>query len=146
MVFLLKIEGYIAKNGEIVVPALLIIQEMGIAKEMTLELDTGAASTIISEGDADAMGLDYSQLEKGTPALGIGGVADVHILKNARLAFVSGEWLIVKIMDRLEVIKHNVEDPIIKKALKSLPSLLGRDVLGTKFTITSDGKNVTIEF
>lgn len=142
----MKIEGYIAKNGEIIIPALLIVQEMGIVKEMTFLLDTGAASTIISEGDADTMGLDYSQLEKGTPALGIGGVADVYILKNARLAFVSGEWLIVKIIDRLEVIKHNVEDPIIKKALKSLPSLLGRDVLGTKFTITSDGKNVTIEF
>jgi len=142
----LKIEGYIAKNGEIIIPALLIVQEMGIVKEMTFLLDTGAASTIISEGDADAMGLDYSQLEKGTPALGIGGVADVYILKNARLAFVSGEWLIVKIIDRLEVIKHNVEDPIIKKALKSLPSLLGRDALGTRFGIGSDGDNVTIDF
>ena len=140
-----KIEGYIAKNGEIIIPALLIVQEMGIVKEMTLLLDTGAASTIISQGDAEAMGLDYSELEKGIPALGIGGVSEVYILKNASLSFVSGKWLIVKTINRLEVIKHDVKDPIIQKALKSLPSLLGRDILGTRFKISSDGKNVTID-
>lgn len=141
----MQIQGIIAKNGEVHIPALLIIQELGIAYKMTLLLDTGAASTIISEGDATAMGLDYSQLEKGNPALGIGGTADVYILKNANLAFISGDWLIVKTMDRLEIMKHTVKDPIIDKALKSLPSLFGRDILGTKFTINSDGNGVTID-
>ena len=141
----MQIEGIVAKNGEIHIPAFLIAQELGIAYKMTLLLDTGAASTIISEGDASAMGLDYSQLEKGNPALGIGGTAEVYILRNASLSFIFGDWLIVKTMDRLEIMKHDVEDPIISKALKSLPSLLGRDVLGTKFTISSDGKKVTID-
>jgi hypothetical protein len=141
----LRIEGNIAKNGEIYVPVLLTIQELGIAYKMTLLLDTGAASTIISEGDAAAMDLDLSQLEKGKPALGIGGTADVYILRNANLSFISGDWLIMKSMDQLEVMKHDVKDPIISKALRSLPSLLGRDILGRKFTISSDGNNVTID-
>jgi hypothetical protein len=141
----LQIEGSIAKNGEIHVPVLLIIQELGIAYKMTLLLDTGAASTIISEGDATAMNLDLSQLEKGTPALGIGGTADVYILRNANLSVISGDWLIMKSMDRLEVMKHDVKDPTISKALKSLPSLLGRDILCRKFVISSDGNKVTID-
>jgi len=141
----LKIEGYIAENGAIIVPALLIIQELGIAQEMTLELDTGAEATVISEGDARKLGLDYSKLEKGGPALGIGGMAQTYVVKGAALSFISDGWLIVKTMERLEVLKHEVEDPVLQKALQTLPSLLGRDVLGRKFVITSDGKNISIE-
>lgn len=122
-----------------------MIQDLGIAKEITLLLDTGAESTIISEGDAKEMDLDYSTLEKGPPALGIGGTAEIYIVRGAALSFVSDGWLIVKTMNRLELIKHNAKDSILQKALESLPSLLGRDILGTKFSITSDGKDVTIE-
>lgn len=141
----MKIEGYIAENGAIIIPALLIIQELGIAKKMTLELDTGAEATIISEGDVKKLGLDYSKLEKGNPALGIGGTAQTYIVKDAALAFISDGWLIIKSMERMGVLKHEVEDPVLQKALQTLPSLFGRDILGRKFTITSDGKNVSIE-
>lgn len=139
------IEGYVTEKGEVYVPALLIIQELGIADEMTFLLDTGAERTIISEGDAERLGIDYSKLKKGYPALGIGGMSDTYVIKNVTLSFVSNGWLIVRIMKELELLKHETDDPTLKLALKSLPSLLGRDVLGRKFTISSDGKNATID-
>lgn len=141
----MRIEGYVARNGLILIPSLLVVQELGIAESVVFELDTGADRTVISDGDALRMGIDCSQLDSGVPALGVGGVAPTRILKNALLIFISDGWLIVKGMKKLEVLVHETDDPNLQQVLLAIPSLLGRDVLGKKFKLESDGKNVVLE-
>lgn len=111
------IEGRVAPNGAIYVGVYIIISSQGIQNSLLLEVDTGADSTMICERDAERIGIDFSELKSGPPALGIGGTSPTYIIPDA--VFVSGsekkEWLMVKPMPRLQVMKHETDDPELEK-------------------------------
>ena len=51
-------------------------------------LDTGAVKTIVSDRDANKLGVDYTMFEKlDCGMLGIGGTADAYVLKDSKLIF-----------------------------------------------------------
>lgn len=142
----MKIEGPAAKDGTMFIPAILVSKSLKIASGIVFELDTGASRSVICDMDAKRLQIDYSKLPKGKPAYGIGGKCDTYVIRDAILLFVSGEWLLSRKIS-ISVLKHDVtkvQDPDLKRAIETLPSLLGRDVIGTNFDLTCDGKNVTL--
>ena len=143
----LIIEGRVAPNGAIYIGVYVIISAQGIQDSLLLEVDTGADTTMIGERDAKRIGIDFSKLEPGPPALGIGGTSPTYIIPDA--IFVLGsekkEWLMVKPMPKLQVMKHETDDPELEKKLRRLPSVLGRDILGERYKIICDGAKATIE-
>ena len=134
-----------------------------IDKQFPFIVDTGASLTVISEGDAIELGVDYAELTKIDPEpkimRGIGGSSLCYRVNNAELWFEvkEDEWHVEKI-DKLGIMKHQndeVECPACGKRwmwreeerarhAKSMPSLLGVDVLH-KFKIRITSKQIFLE-
>ena len=141
------IEGRVAPNGAIYVGVYIISSSLGIDDSLLLEVDTGADATLIGERDAERIGIDFSKLKSGPPALGIGGTSPTYTIPDAVLVFGTEkkEWLMVKQMPKLQVMKHETNDPKLKKKMRRLPSVLGRDILGKRYKINCEGDKAIIE-
>jgi len=128
----LIVKGFFGgKYTEAYVPAIVVCDKMSFVAVMRFLVDTGASRTSISEGDAVRYGIDYSKLEKGSTALGIGGTADAYNMCGCLLAFKKeGEAGFHRIrMKTISVLKHSTRNADVRRRLRVLPSLLGRDVL-----------------
>jgi hypothetical protein len=143
----LIIEGRVAPNGAIYVGVYIVISSLGIQDSLLLEVDTGADSTLIGERDAEKIGIDYSKLNRGPEALGIGGTSPTYVIPDAIFVFGTEQenWLMVKTMPHLQVTKHKTRNPKLRLKLKRLPSVLGRDILGSRYKINCTGDKATIE-
>lgn len=138
-------------NGAVYIPAYLTISNLGIAKKTIIfELDTGASRTVISQGDAEKIGIDFEKFKEFDPksVLGIGGRAKVYVVQNATLQFQElgrPQWLMQVDIAELFILYHGSDDSPETKELKNLPSLLGRDLLGRSFRLDSDGDRITFD-
>ena len=145
----MRIQGRVTRDGRMLFGCLLSSRSLNISSLVVFELDTGAASTCLFDSDARRLGLDYSVLPQIEPAYGIGGKCNAHAIEDAVLRFVSGygEWSLERQI-RLTVLNHKVEeiqDADVRSAILACPSLLGRDILGSNFTITRQEVHVTLD-
>lgn len=126
----MKIKGRWGRYDAPYVVAHLICKELSISKEVEFLIDTGASATNILDNDAIRLRIDYSRLhEAETGAIGIGGEVATYILPGVKLAFKEEKGSYELPLDRIFVLKHEVEDPEVRERIKNIPSLLGRDVI-----------------
>jgi len=107
--------------------AVLDSKPLHIYASIEFMLDTGAVKTIVSDRDANKLGVDYKMLEKlDCGMLGIGGTVDTYVLKDAKLIFNSADNKAhTEQLDSLCFLKHSeMNEKIVR-----IPSVLGRDIL-----------------
>lgn len=99
----------------------LSIRPANVAGEVHFLVDTGADSTVLSPRDARSFGLSLTQLPRGAPSAGVGGmtptVSTEATITLGALAFR---------------IRLGILDPTSRRqqaTLRFIPSLLGRDIL-----------------
>jgi len=103
------------------VTAHLALPSQHIAGEVSFLVDTGADSIVLAPTDALFLGIDTTVLEQGAPTTGVGGrtptvQADALLTLNNR---------VFKILLRILAPASRKQ----KLALRTIPSLLGRDLL-----------------
>ena len=105
----------------------------------TLAMDTGASLTNLMHRDISGLNLDYTKLEKGGKARGIGGTRTIYWLKGVTITFADSDPPNhEEVLDRVAVFKTRTKNAVREAELHALPSLLGIDVL-RKYTITFPG-------
>lgn len=123
------------------VEAVLICPSLNLKKPILFLIDTGASRTTILDTDAEALGLNYSRLEKlPTGTVGIGGVVDTYVLPNVRLLFESDEGPHEEQLERAFALKHTFKGKKVRlcaEQIKAFPSLLGRDIIN-RFRLIAD--------
>ena len=107
--------------------AVLDSKPLHIYASIEFLLDTGAVKTIVSDRDANKLGVDYKMLEKlDCGMLGIGGTVDTYVLKDAKLIFNSADNKAhIEQLDSLCFLKHSE----MNERIVRIPSVLGRDIL-----------------
>jgi len=128
----LIIRGFFGRKvTEAYIPAIVVCDTLNFVEMMRFLVDTGASKSCLSQGDALRYGIDYSKLEKGGTALGIGGVCEIYSMCNCIFAFkIDGESGFHRIrLNKVGVLKNSSTNSEMKKRVMVLPSLLGRDVL-----------------
>ncbi|MEM2965215.1 MAG: retropepsin-like aspartic protease [Candidatus Bathyarchaeia archaeon] len=134
----MRLTGWIA-NNEPLINAIFICEKLGIREPLTFCIDTGATTTCLSERDAIRLGINIRKLEKRTrPAIGIGGKADVYILKDVKLLFKGDTKGWEETFPEMDII---VPSKTAKPYMAGVMNLLGFDFL-RKCTITFPGDQV----
>ena len=102
----------------------LEIKNLRIRGKVDFLLDTGAGQTILSEKDAQRLGLRYQNFPRGGPATGVGGVANTwKIDKKVTLHIpVVGGGIYSASKKGIEILEEPSKE-------KHLPSLLGLEFL-----------------
>jgi len=115
-------------------PTFLKIDDLGIGGRIDFLLDTGAGETILSERDAQRIGLPYRNFPRGRNARGVGGTAHTYkIDKEATFYMLTTEEEICSVKRRfIEVLEEPTPE-------KELPSILGLEFLEElNFKLTFD--------
>ena len=123
---------------------ILIADELRISKPMEFWIDTGACETVISAVYFDES-YDYSQLESGTPAIGIGGYQETFVIHNVRLYLYkgSGKWVLINKFNQMTVLSRRYDYRTGK--LIFFPCLLGVDLIGSKYKLVYEKDQVYLE-
>jgi predicted aspartyl protease len=103
------------------VTAHLSIPAQNIAGQVSFLVDTGADSIVLAPADALFLGIDTTALQPGTPSIGVGGPT----------ATVNTE-AILTLNNRVFNVLLRILAPRSRQqqqALRTIPSLLGRDIL-----------------
>ena len=105
-------------------PTVIEIKDLKLRGRVDFLLDTGAGETILSEKDAQRIGLNYRAFSTGKGALGVGGTANTwEINKEVTLyILVAGNSVYTATRRWIEVLEEPNEE-------KTLPSLLGLEFL-----------------
>lgn len=143
------------------VDAILVCEEQGIESPLRMAVDSGASRTIISEIDAQRIGINYSTLESPEDgmAVGIGGGCRFLLTGKATLRFEigKGKW-IKEYLDSVSVLKNEPREVICPKCKHEwdsktdedrerelyIPSLLGMDIL-EKYQVRYTDKRVFLQ-
>jgi len=114
------------------VDILVRAKETGQARKVSFLIDTGTPKTILSERDAQKLGVNFNRLEKTSSAmLGIGGFAETYHLKEVTLVFLSEKGKHEEYLREMLLVR----EPELSEEIKNqIPSILGRDLL-SKFTL-----------
>ena len=134
--------GEFGPAGQPVVAGYLTLPRLGIARNITFLVDTGAHATCIHPRDGMAAAIPFDQLENPVTSHGVGGPA-TYFRERAVLEFVDG--------DAREIRSHGVDVLIAKPAaeplhtMNRLPSLLGRDIID-RWRMVYDRTDGVLEF
>lgn len=103
---------------------MLEIKDLNLKGKVDFLLDTGAGETILSEKDAQRIGLAYRNLPKGSGAQGVGGRANTWRIDKKITLYIStvGGGIYEASRRNVEVLEEPSEE-------KTLPSLLGLEFL-----------------
>jgi hypothetical protein len=139
----MKIRGYWGRFDAPFVKARFACKKFGINDVVNFMVDLGASSTIISDKDAQALGIAYAGLQKLSRGVtGIGGQVKTYLMKGIDLSFKSDLGLYRANMDHVFVIKQaQKRDP---QAEKLIPSILGRDFLNQMALLVDKRKNLVL--
>ena len=109
------------------VAAVLECRSLSVRDTVEFLVDTGASRTTICDKDVTRLSIDLGKLEKLSEGmLGIGGLVDTYVLRDAKLTFRREEGQShVEEFDRIYVLKHAILDERIMR----IPSILGRDMI-----------------
>jgi len=127
MVKILRILGVGTERGPYYVPAYLASTELPYVYPILFAVDTGMDVSLISPRDALGLGIDFSKLEQGVVAVGIGGQVKLNFLKDVILIFKTDSRN--KPLYTLKLDKILIQGRAQTEYEKVLPSLLGLDVL-----------------
>ena len=125
-------------DGRPYVEARLYLPRLEVAASVNFLVDTGSDGTIIHPADTVWAGIRVSELRGMSRSHGIGGSSDAFV-EDARLLFEDA--------DRVTPYLYRLEIDIAKPDgnNQSLPSLLGRDILGCWYT-ECDPTNGLLQF
>ncbi|MCI0698059.1 retroviral-like aspartic protease family protein [candidate division KSB1 bacterium] len=139
----MKIRGYWGRFDAPFVKAQFACKKFGINEIVDFMVDLGASCTIISDKDAQALGIDYASLQKLRKGVsGIGGQAKTYLLEEIELYFKSDLGLHRANMDHVFVIKQaHKRGP---EVLKLIPSILGRDFLNQMALLVDKRNNLVL--
>ena len=130
--------GTIRHDAQPMVTGTVRLHRLQIETEVHFLIDTGAAESMIHPGDADFLGIDYSNLKCPRLVSGIGGDATAF-QEHAHLLFrdaATSEWYDYRILLLItEPSSHNTD----------YPSLLGRNIL-RQWTTLYDPTNDVVAF
>jgi len=115
-------------------PTFLEIKDLGLTGKVDFLLDTGAGETILSEKDAQRIGLNYKNFPRGKTAQGVGGMANTYkIDREVTLHMLTTDRAIYSPSRKdIEVLEEPTKE-------KVLPSLLGLEFLEElNFKLTYD--------
>lgn len=93
--FQLKINGFVTKWGCPFIPIFVLCKELNLSYPILFLIDTGADITTISVSDLKDK-VDYTILEKGNDAVGIGGIQECYILHDVTLLFITDSEKIIE--------------------------------------------------
>ena len=126
----MRIRGYWGEFESPFLQARLISPSLNVNKRLDFLVDTGASRTVLLDGDARQIGVDYARLAKlSNGTVGIGGVVDTYAVHDAQLLFVGDTALCRIKLDDLLVLRHRPRNAEEERRIKRLPSVVGRDVL-----------------
>jgi len=103
------------------VTAHLTIPSQNISGEVSFLVDTGADSIVLAPTDALFLGIDTLSLEQGVPSRGIGGTTPT--VSTAAILTLNNR--VFNIVLRILAPRSRQQ----QRALRTIPSLLGRDML-----------------
>ncbi|MCD6247874.1 MAG: retroviral-like aspartic protease family protein [Hadesarchaea archaeon] len=100
-------------------PTVLEIENLGVSGKIDFLLDTGAGRAILSEKDAQRLGLHYQNFPRGKPAIGVGGVANTWKINEKVTLYIPvvGGGVFSASREGIEILEESSEE-------KHLPSLL----------------------
>ena len=128
----MRIQGYFHKDQSPCVDVIVKAQELGPARKVSFLIDTGTPKTILSERDAQKLGVDFNNLEKTSASmLGIGGFAETYHLNRVTLVFLSEDGKHEENLSEMLLVR---EPELTEEIKNQIPSILGRDLL-SKFTL-----------
>jgi len=139
----MRIEAINTQYGAFV-PIIIKSDEITLKKPIFFLIDNDADFTTISVCDVDHE-FDCSCLERGVEVGGIGGTQVCYLLHNVSLIFLSDtdNWIIGKEFSTLNflpfVYVQKTSEPIY------IPSLLGRDIIGSKYKLYFENNSVYLE-
>jgi hypothetical protein len=99
----------------------LTIPSQNISGDVNFLVDTGADSTVLAPTDSLFLGIDTTSLEQGVPSRGIGGTTPT-VNTHAILTLNNRSFNIP-----LHILAPRTRRQ--QQALRTIPSLLGRDIL-----------------
>jgi hypothetical protein len=133
----LRIRGYFNADGSPFVDVIVFRRKAGLARRISFLIDTGTPRTVISERDADKLGVTHTDMEKmNADMLGIGGFTQIFKLTGLTFSFITECGEHQREIDEVLVNKH---DHLPDRFKKQIPSLLGRDVMG-QYALVLDGR------
>lgn len=137
----MRIEAINTEYGAFV-PIIIKSDELTVLeKPIFFLIDTGADFTTISACDVDHE-FDYSCLEKG---LEVGGTQVCYLIHNVSLIFLSNtdDWIIGKDFSTLDFLPFIYDRKTSEQIY--IPSLLGRDIIGSKYKLSYENNSVYLE-
>lgn len=133
----MRIKGYFNADGSPFVDVIVYRRKAGLARRISFLIDTGTPRTVISERDADKLGIGPAEMERmDADMLGIGGFTQIFRLTDLTFSFITecGEH-----QREVREVLVNKHDHIPERYKKQIPSLLGRDVMG-QYALVLDGR------
>ena len=142
----MRVPVTISQRG-VYVTALIRSDEFNLDTPVPFIVDSGAQDTTLSASYIYFHNdeIDFSNLET-KEAVGICGICKIFLLHNTTLYFCSeqGEWFIGGVFEEIGLIPPKYKP--ITNQLIPIPSLLGLDLIGIKFTFHYEAGNIYLEF
>jgi hypothetical protein len=133
----LRIEGKIQSSGLGVISTFFICDKYNIEYFINFIVDTGASRTLVSDLDAQTIGINYGTLRKcPKPIVGITRSSPCRVMRDCSLYFKIGNSGYIEYLDSV-LISESASQPIQY-------SLLGMDVL-KRYTIRSTNSKIILE-
>lgn len=124
-------------DGSPFIDIIVYRKEAAKARRISFLIDTGTPRTVISERDADKLGIELTEMRRmDADMLGIGGFSQIFKLTNLTFSFITERGEHQRDVMEVLVNKHN---NLPEKYRKQIPSLLGRDVMG-EYALVLDGR------
>jgi hypothetical protein len=133
----LRIKGYFNTDGSPFVDVIVYRRNAGTARRISFLIDTGTPRTVISERDADKLGIGQADMQKmNADMLGIGGFTQIFKLTDLTFSFMTecGQY-----QQNIVEVLVNKHDHLPEQYKKQIPSLLGRDVTA-EYALILDGR------
>jgi len=130
----MKIEARITPDGAFI-PALITCNEFSLLKHVYFLIDTGSAISALSSKDLGG-DIDYSSFDKKSEAaIGVGGSLECYLIHNIKLFLFTVEqnWMELARFDSMCLLPPSID--LLTKTRIYLPSIIGRDILGTKLDL-----------
>ncbi len=134
--------GEFGPTGQPFIEGYLTLPRLGISRNITFLVDTGAYATCIHPRDGTLAAIPFDQLENPVTSDGVGGAA-TYFKEPAVLEFVDGEAREIRSNEFDVLIAKPAPDP--RHSINRLPSLLGRDIID-RWRMVYDRTDGILEF
>ncbi|TFG24180.1 MAG: hypothetical protein EU529_05170 [Promethearchaeota archaeon] len=126
----MQFEARITPDGAFI-PALITCNEFSLFRHIYFLIDTGSAISALSSKDLGG-DIDYSSFDKKSEAaIGIGGSLECYLIHEVKLFLFTAEenWIELTRFDSMCLLPPSID--LLTKTRIYLPSIIGRDILGT---------------